>query len=111
MIPVPPCPICGRQLTVSQYAIVDSQTAPWLCDPCRHGFWPSELTDDARAFYDPIGHHFGALHPTIDARRCAEAAAALQAGTSVTEAMTAHLSEEHKAMWAERLRQRQAVNN
>ena len=44
------CPICGGQLE----AVTDQspQTAPWLCPEDARGWWPTELTPEARSRWD-----------------------------------------------------------
>lgn len=34
-------------------------TPPWRCSQCNHGWWNSELTDDARAAWRPQFQDFG----------------------------------------------------
>ena len=93
----PVCPACGQPMMVDPGAVYDAQCAPWLCRTCDLGFWETELEDDARAFYDPVGRHHGALQAIVDVRRAQEAADALARGTSVTEAMAVHLAPDQRA--------------
>jgi len=73
--PVQRCPACGRLMTIPGIALVDPQTAPWLCQPCGRGFWHAECSPDARAAYRPRHHDWGygsvALRATVDQERAA----------------------------------------
>lgn len=47
MAPVMPCPRCGGVLEIPDAAVLDAQTAPWLCGPCHRGYTESELARSA----------------------------------------------------------------
>jgi len=44
---VMPCPRCGGTLEIPDAAVLDAQTAPWLCVPCHRGYRECELARSA----------------------------------------------------------------
>lgn len=77
----PTCPNCANALL----AVVGSpESAPWLCTACHRGWWPAELTDEARSTWNPMVRAF--IRSDRAAARAAVAAdrsAALERGTSL----------------------------
>lgn len=49
------CPNCaGPLLPVAG----SPETPPWLCTGCHRGWWPSELTEEARSTWNPLVRAF-----------------------------------------------------
>ena len=61
---MPTCPGCGDQLTVLDPPPNDA-TPPFMCEADVRGWWPAELTPEARAAWDPVTRTFGAEHDAI----------------------------------------------
>ena len=45
--PAMPCPRCGGVLEIPDAAVLDHQTAPWLCVRCHRGYAECELARSA----------------------------------------------------------------
>ncbi|HET7386843.1 MAG TPA: hypothetical protein VFJ19_09310 [Nocardioidaceae bacterium] len=81
------CPQCGGTPVA---VVADAQTAPWLCETCRRGWWPAEL--DHAAAWRPGTRDF-----PHDVRRVllpvlkGQVAAAHDRGVSVDVSMLADL--------------------
>ena len=78
------CPLCGQQL---QPHVGLPQSAPWLCLPCRHGWWVAELQADARQKFRPQVRDFG-FDGEVAKSVAVERAAAIERGHSVHPSMT-----------------------
>ena len=51
------CPNCGKLL--EELDVEDNpDTPPYLCSLCSHGWWPAELTAEAKAAWDPTVNSF-----------------------------------------------------
>jgi hypothetical protein len=53
------CPVCGRELVRPGVRTDDPDTAPWLCNEDRHGFWNAELSGPARRVFRPSSRDWG----------------------------------------------------
>lgn len=67
------CPSCGRPLEVAATRSLDPDTAPWLCNACRRGFWAAELSAEARAAYRVEFHDYGHGPAATAVRRAVQA--------------------------------------
>lgn len=77
------CPSCGGQLVPH---VGHAQSAPWLCQVCRHGFFACELSADARVFWRPTHRDFGfnaELGKVLHRGRQTEVGLASERGTCV----------------------------
>jgi hypothetical protein len=54
----PSCPNCGAELAPTTHSFAPD-VAPWICNKCLQGWFPSELTDQARALWRPTHRDFG----------------------------------------------------
>jgi hypothetical protein len=84
------CPRCGRELTIPDAALLDAQTAPWLCVPCHRGYNEHELAHAADYRHATNDWRFG----DMDMRQAEteETDAARARGTRVREDRIVHLS-------------------
>lgn len=53
------CPICGRPLVRPGVRTDDPDTAPWLCNFDRMGFWNAELAPAARKVFRAPSRDWG----------------------------------------------------
>jgi hypothetical protein len=74
------CPNCGGRLEAVRDQ--DPDTAPWLCGRCVRGWWPAELTDEARSAWSPHTRDFGPRRLEIMVAAWADRDAARQRGRS-----------------------------
>jgi len=75
------CPRCSAGLTA---VVQGPDSAPWLCRPCRRGWWAVELTAGSRAIYRKERDDF---RPALATRIAVEQEGALARarGTSMRE--------------------------
>jgi hypothetical protein len=78
------CPNCGKKLSI--VVTNDAATPPYACFDCTRGWWPAELTPQARALWDPTSRSFTMTIDGATVRQQArkDAADARLRGTAIT---------------------------
>ena len=96
------CPSCGQPLVV---VALGWDSAPWLCQGCSQGFWPSELTAESRKHWRREWRAFTWPEwPAIAASVDQDQARARERGTSLVPEHAAFLSRERRQRESARLR-------
>jgi hypothetical protein len=86
-----PCPRCGGVLVIPDAAVLDAQTAPWLCVPCHRGYKECELARAADYRHATNDWRFG--DADLRQAHAVEIDAARERGTHVHEDRIVHLTD------------------
>jgi hypothetical protein len=96
------CPRCGRYLVIPDAAVLNSETAPWLCVECHRGYHESEL--DRAADYRRITNDWRYGDAELRQALAAEVHSAKLRGTHIREDRLSLLSDSQITLLLKRAR-------